>query len=159
MHFMGNTLQPSLLDTNILVYANNADSPFHIKCKALVESVLSGDISGFVTVQNLMELYAVITDRRRVAHPLTPAEASGLIRFYVETPNLSVIAPDVTTLPLLYGLIRRISPQAQSIFDLLLIAVMLEHGISTIYTANTRHFIPFQELTVINPTLSDQYPS
>lgn len=66
---MENTLTVSLLDTNILVYANNEDSPFHIPCKALVEKAINGQFRVAIAIQNLIELYAVITDKRRVEHP------------------------------------------------------------------------------------------
>lgn len=151
MSFMGNTLQPSLLDTNILVYANNLDAPFHEPCKALVESALAGEFPAYIALQNLMELYAVITDKRRVTRPLSPAKANDLLKLYTSSDNLVVISPTIATFPILADLIKKVSPQAQSVFDLLLVAVMLEHGVSTIYTLNVRHFAGLQSITAINP--------
>ncbi|MEW6002947.1 MAG: PIN domain-containing protein [Nitrospirota bacterium] len=80
----------SLIDTNILVYANNVDSPFHSKCKGLVEEAVNGSIQAAISIQNLIELYAVITDKRRVEHPLPPIKAKELIEFYKHNENIQV---------------------------------------------------------------------
>src|SRR3990170_879434 len=90
---MENTLTVSLLDTNILVYANNEDSPFHIPCKALVEKAIRSQIRAAIAIQNLIELYAVITDKRRVEHPLSPLKAKELIDFYKDQEAIQCITP------------------------------------------------------------------
>lgn len=82
MPFTENILTASLIDTNILVYANNIDSPFHRKCKTVVEKAVSDEIQAVISIQNLIELYAVITDKRRVERPLTPIKAKELVEFY-----------------------------------------------------------------------------
>ena len=51
----------SLIDTNILVYANNEDSPFHLKSKEILEKALNGELSTAFSIQNLLEFYAIIT--------------------------------------------------------------------------------------------------
>lgn len=94
---MENTLTASLLDTNILVYANNEDSPFHIPCKTLVEKAISSQIRAAIAIQNLIELYAVITDKRRVEHPLTPLKAKELIDFYKDREAIQRITPTSRT--------------------------------------------------------------
>ena len=149
---MENILTASLIDTNILVYANNEDSPFHSKCKAVVEKAVNGGIKAAVSIQNLVELYAVITDKRRVERPLSPAKATELINFYKAQENIKIIAPTVQTLGTLTLLIEGHKPKAQSIFDLFLVAAMMDNNIHTIYTANSDHFKPFAPtIKTINP--------
>jgi len=58
-HFMESELTTCLFDSNILVYANNMDSPFHEPSKKLVEEVLNCRFKGVIAHQNLLELYAV----------------------------------------------------------------------------------------------------
>lgn len=48
----------SLIDTNVLVYANNRDSEFHAVCKSVVEKAINGEIEAVVAVQNLIRIIA-----------------------------------------------------------------------------------------------------
>lgn len=146
----------SLLDTNILVYANNADSPFHVPCKALVEKAASGATKAAVSVQNLVELYAVITDKRRVERPLSPEKAMELVEFYNTHEHIQVIHSTSEAIHIMKELIARHKPTAQSIFDFLLVATMIENGISEIYTFNSNHFKPFHSITTLKPLSTSQ---
>ncbi|MDO8445284.1 MAG: type II toxin-antitoxin system VapC family toxin [Deltaproteobacteria bacterium] len=149
---MENTLTVSLLDTNILVYANNEDSPFHIPCKALVEKAINSQIRAAIAIQNLIELYAVITDKRRVEHPLSPLKAKELIDFYKDQEAIQGITPTSQTFNTVTELIAKHKPKAQSIFDYLLAATMIDNGVYEIYTANSDHFKPFSPtIKTINP--------
>ena len=87
---MVNILTTNLIDTNILVYANNKDSTFHTVCKSIVEKAINGEISTVIAVQNLIELYAVITEKRKVERPLSPIKAKELIEIYRKS-NIRVI--------------------------------------------------------------------
>jgi predicted nucleic acid-binding protein len=148
---MESDLTPCLFDTNILVYANNIDSPFHEPCRKLVESALNGRFPAFIAHQNLLEMYAVVTDKRRVEKPLTPESANGLINFYLTTSNISILYPSPATFSVLGKLIADHSPVSHGVFDLVLVALMIENGISTIHTANTRHFANFKEIAAVSP--------
>jgi len=144
-----NILTANLIDTNILVYANNKDSPFHAVCKAIVEKAINGEIEATVAIQNLIELYAVITDKRRVEHPLSPTKAKELIEFY-KGSNIRIIAPMHHTIDTITKLIEKYSPKSQSIFDYFLVATMLDNGIYGIYTADSEHFKHFDSIKIIN---------
>ena len=141
----------NLIDTNILVYANNKDSEFHSVCRSIVEKAIRGEIKAVIAIQNLIELYAIITDKRRVEFPLSPAKAKELIEFYNAINNIRIIAPVVKTIDTVAGLIGKHSPKAQSVFDYFLIATMLDNGVHGIYTANSQHFKHFDSIKVINP--------
>jgi len=144
-------LTASLLDTNVLVYANNADSPFHTPCRALVEKALSGGMEAVIAVQNLVELYAIITDKRRVERPLSPDDGRKLIEFYATTDKLRIISPSAKSLSILTSLMAEQKPKSQNIFDFMLVAAMIENAVSAIYTYNVDHFTPFKTLTVLRP--------
>ena len=149
---MEDTLTASLIDTNILVYANNEHSPYHTGCKDLVMKAINGSISCAIAFQNLVELYAVITDKRRVEHALTPVKAKELIEFYKNQENIQIIMPTYETLSTLADLIAKYTPTAQSIFDFTLVATMKDNGISEIYTLNVDHFNSFDNIRATNPT-------
>lgn len=148
---MENILTASLFDTNILVYANNADSPFHASCRQLVEKAIVGDLEAVIAVQNLVELYAVITDKRRVERPLSPDEGRKLIEFYTTIDNLRIIAPSAKSLSVLTTLLAEQKPKSQNIFDFMLVATMMKNDVSRIYTYNVDHFKPFKTISVSHP--------
>lgn len=140
-----------MIDTNILVYANNKDSEFHGICKSIVEKAVNGEVNAVVSIQNLIELYAVITDKKRVEHPLSATKAKELIDFYRNSNNLKVIVPTTQTIDTIARLIEKHSPRAQSIFDYMLAATMLDNGIHIICTANSAHFKHFESIKIFNP--------
>ena len=63
----------ALLDTNILVYATQEDSPQHAQAKSLRDRALTGEISACISPQVLSEFFVTITraDRRAVQHPIS----------------------------------------------------------------------------------------
>jgi predicted nucleic acid-binding protein len=132
------------------VYANNKDSLFHAVCKSILEKAINGEREAVVSIQNFIELYAVITDKRRVEHPLSPLKARELIEFY-KGSNIRIIAPMSKTIDTVTKLIEKYSPKSHSIFGYLLVATMLDNGIYGIYTANSGHFKHFDSIKIINP--------
>jgi len=77
-----------LIDSNVLIYATNEDSEFHPQALEVVRKVLEGKIRACVAYQNLHELYAVITDPKRVERPLSPRDAREVIEFYIKARNI-----------------------------------------------------------------------
>ena len=150
---MGTTLTESLIDTNILVYANNRDSEFHSVCKSIVTDSIKGDVQAVIALQNLIELYAIITDKRRVERPLTPKKAKDLIEYYEGNGNIRIIAPLPQTLRTVIKLIDKHKPKSQSVFDYFLVATMLDNDVHSIYTANDKDFKHFKGISVINPLI------
>jgi len=140
-----------LIDTNILVYANNEDSEYHKVSKDLIEKAVNGDIEVALSIQNLFEFYAIITDKRRIEHPLSPKYAKELIEFYKVNEFIKVIYPLPNTITTVTKLIERYKPKGQSIFDYLLVATMNDYSIPQIYTSNTKHFEVFDFIKTINP--------
>jgi len=91
-------------------------------------------MEGVIAVQNLMELYAVITDKRRLERPLSPDGGRKLIEFYASADGLRIIAPSAKSLSILNDLIAEHQPKSQTIFDFMLVATMMENAVSEIYT-------------------------
>ena len=59
-------VEPGLVDTNVLVYALDADAPHHAVARALLEAAREGSSSLYVTPQILCEFYSIVTNARRV---------------------------------------------------------------------------------------------
>jgi hypothetical protein len=70
------SVEPGIVDTNILVYALDADAPQHAAARALLEAARAdAPATLFVTSQILCEFYSIVTNPRRVPKPRTAAEA------------------------------------------------------------------------------------
>ena len=139
-----------LLDTNILVYAYNNDSPFHKKAYKLLDEALNGKINTVLIDKNLYEFFAIITDPKRVAHPVTPKKAFEVIKVIYESA-IRVLYPNEEVLFNAFSLAQSHKITKQQIFDLVIIATMLQHQIKYIYTANVKDFSFIKEIIAVNP--------
>ena len=117
--------KPILFDTNILVYAANRASPFHRKAKALREKAEKGELRICVSIQNLCEFYAVITDKKMVEKPLSPLLAKEEVKKYLDADFIKKIYPTEETLKIAIKLGHKYNIFAQRFFDILLVAAML----------------------------------
>ena len=143
---------PALLDTNVLVYAADAGSPFHDAARELRDRGVRGELPLVVSPQVLLEFFAVITHPRRVHTPRSPQEASAEMAKYLRARRLRTIYPGPDVLRRVLALHAQHPHVArQDIFDLALVATMLANRITRIYTYNQQYFTPFQELTVLTP--------
>ena len=68
-----------LLDSNVLVYADQELSPFHVRARTLRDRGARGEIPVCVCPQVLLEFFAVVTNPKRVTQPLPPEEASKIL--------------------------------------------------------------------------------
>jgi uncharacterized protein len=79
------SVEPGIVDTNVLVYALDADAPQHAAARALLEAARDASATLFVTSQILCEFYSIVTNPRRVPKPRTATDAltaiSGLSCF------------------------------------------------------------------------------
>jgi uncharacterized protein len=142
-------VEPGLVDTNVLVYALDADTAQHASSRALLEAGRAGSVTLYVTSQIICEFYSVVTNPRRVAKPCSPAAAltaiSSLLGF------LRVLPVPAQTVEELIRLVRRRPVTAADIFDLQILATMNVNGIQRIYTFNTADFAGFPEIALLTP--------
>lgn len=140
-----------LLDTNILVYADQAEDDHHEAAKMVRDRGLRGEIAVCISPQVLTEFFAVVTNPRRVTVPRTPAAAMAEVEQYIKSRHIQKIYPGPGVLDHLQTLFRTHSVSGPAIFDLYLIATMLENGVTTLYTFNTDDFTPYAEIEVLTP--------
>ncbi|MBE3583439.1 MAG: PIN domain-containing protein [Limnochordaceae bacterium] len=138
-----------LLDTNVLVYAINADVPQHPASRAVLESALRRQLPAILVPQVLLEFYAVITCPRRVEHPLDPETAwNEVTALRASIPVLPVISD---TLDALGRFVSERKVAGQHIFDLFLAAQMRAHRIDTICTYDRAAFEGIPGVVVATP--------
>jgi predicted nucleic acid-binding protein len=85
------SVEPGVVDANILVYAVNPDVPQHAASYALLEAARDPAVTLYITSQILCEFYSIITNRKRVAVPISPADAMVIISDLLAQPGLHVL--------------------------------------------------------------------
>jgi uncharacterized protein len=143
------SVEPGIVDTNVLVYALDADAPQHEAARALREAGREASTTLFVSSQILCEFYSIVTNPRRVSKPRSAADAvaaiSGLLGF------LHVLPVPARAVDVWLDLLRRHPVTGGDVFDLQIVATMQANGIQRIYTFNTADFAAFSELVIAMP--------
>jgi len=144
------SLEPGIIDANILVYAMAADAPQYRSSRALLDVARDDPAATlYVTSQILCEFYSVVTNPRRVTQARSTADAlqaiSGFLAF------LHVLPIPARAVEGWMDLLRRRPVTGADVFDLQLVATMLANDVSRIYTFNGADFAAFPELAVIAP--------
>jgi len=145
------SVEPGVVDANILVYAVNSAAPQHAASRALLEAALDPEVSLYVTSQILCEFYSLITNPKRIAMSWSSAEAVQIISDLLASPGMKVLPTPAQAVTGLMDLLKRSAVTGSDVFDLQIIATMQANKIHRIYTFNTGDFETFPELTVVTP--------
>jgi uncharacterized protein len=143
-----------MLDTNILVYAYYRKSPHHAAARALLEQALEGTALLCVSPQVLTEFYAVVTHPRRISEPLSPEVAFDTITKTQALPGMMTLPVPLQIVEIWGELVQRHAVIGQKVYDVQLVATMLGHGITRLYTYNRKDFTPFPVTSLLPPSPS-----
>lgn len=135
------------LDTNILVYAADASFLLHSAACTVRDHAAAEHQEVRLCYSVLLEFFAVVTDSRRVGNPLSPTEAWREVDAYLST--FEVLYPDEGSFAQLGKLANQYQITRQTIFDALIVAMMIQHGVKGIYTDNRKDFATFDEIEVL----------
>lgn len=142
-----------VVDTNLLVYAADEDFAGQEQVRrAIHEWGLSAE-TWFVTWSIVYEFLSVATQRSVFAHPLSFSQAWGFIEGLRALPSFEILMETDRHVEVLRDLAREYPHMSGTRFHHLHIAaVMREHGITDIRTADT-DFHQFKFLRVTNPLI------
>lgn len=143
------SVEPSIIDANVLVYAIDADAPQYVASRALLDAARATPGTFCVTSQLLCEFYSIVTNRRRVSKPRSSAEAAEAIASMLDF--LRVLPVPASAVEGWLELLRRHPVTGGDVFDLQIVAAMLANDVKTIYTFNGGDFTAFSELAVHEP--------
>ncbi len=82
-----------VVDTNVLVYAADEDSPFHAACRAWLERQRTHADAWYSTWPILYEFLRVTTHARVMRHPWSLSEAWRFVTALLASPGLDVLGP------------------------------------------------------------------
>lgn len=140
-------------DTNVLVYAHDKLSKFHLEAAALLNLALDdNEVIGIVAEQNLLELYRIITNLSAMTgEPLTPENASSLIEATYMTGSFEIVYPTVVTVRKTWELAVERNARSAKIFDLRLAAQALAAKADYLATYNIKDFSDIEGLLPLTP--------
>jgi predicted nucleic acid-binding protein len=143
------SVEPGIIDANVLVYALDADALQHVASRNLLDEGRRGATTLYVTSQILCEFYSIVTNPRRVAKPRNAVDAiAAIVRLL---SFLHVLPTPARAVEGWLDLLRRRPVTGADVFDLQLVATMLANGVQRVYTFNTTDFEGFTELTIATP--------
>jgi predicted nucleic acid-binding protein len=82
------SVDPGVLDANVLAYALDVIAPQHTASRALLEAARDPSVTLYVLSQILCELYSVITNPRRVAVASSSTDALTIIANILAYPGV-----------------------------------------------------------------------
>ena len=138
------------VDTNLLVYAHRADSPFHDRARSALESLAAGAREWAVPWSCAHEFFAVVTHPRIYLTPTPAATAFDQLRALAALENLVFIAEADDYLAHLEPLALAARARGALIHDARIAAICLSHGVAELWSAD-RDFSRFPALKVRNP--------
>lgn len=140
-----------VVDTNVLIYGADADSPDHARCRKLLERWRAQSAPWYVTWGIVYEFLRVATHPRVLNRPFSGSQAwrfidalfaSPSLRVLVETDRHRHVAGEV------FAEVPGIS--GNLLFDAHTAILMRENGITTIYTRDS-DFNRFPFLDTVDP--------
>jgi len=142
-----------LIDTNILLYAANADCEEHAVAGGFLLRHLKEATPLCLTWGIVYEFLRVSTHVRVFSNPLSPEEALAFLDVVMSEETVTLLVATERHRDLLKRTVSELSHPAGNLFhDIETATLMREHGVSEIVTADN-DFRQFQFLKVRNPLL------
>jgi toxin-antitoxin system PIN domain toxin len=136
------------IDTNILVHAHRADSPWHpAASSALTEAAR---VPWAIPWPCIHEFLAIATHPRIFDPPTPGPEALEAVRRWLSTPTLVMMSEDDAYWEILAEVLRKSGVAGPRIHDARIAALCLQNGIDELWTAD-RDFSRFTGLRTRNP--------
>jgi toxin-antitoxin system PIN domain toxin len=140
------------LDTNLLVYAHRADSPWHEAATAVVAELAAGSAPWAIPWPCLHEFLAIVTHPRIFAPPTPLERAIDQVEAWMESPTLRVLGESPAYWQAFRDLALAGKLAGPVVHDGRVAALCMDHGVAELWSAD-RDFNRFPGLTVRNPLI------
>lgn len=136
------------VDTNLLVYAHRADSPWHAAALEALELVARTEWA--VPWPCLHEFLSIVTHPRVFSPPTPLPDACKAVSGWLAAPTLRLLGETPDYWEHMARLLRSSQVVGPRIHDARIAALCLVHGVTELWTAD-RDFSRFPALTTRNP--------
>lgn len=139
------------VDTNILLYAVDPDSPWHARSREYLLGVDSTDDEFVLCELILIELYMTLRNPAIFAKPYSAREAAGYCQALRHHPRWRVVDYDPLVAKQLWEWAAASNSKLRHIIDARIALTLRHHGVTHFATTNTKDFQGFGFTKVFNP--------
>ena len=122
------------LDVNILLYASDETSQWYQAAQDFLQKKLTDPDLMCLTWPTLFSYMRISTHPRIFARPLSPEEALRNVETLLSLPRVRVLTEGDEFLPVYRNVLSRLPVRGNLVPDAHLAALLLQHGITRIYT-------------------------
>ncbi len=136
-------------DVNLLLYAYDSDSPFHVKSAAWWQKCLSGGEAVGLPPVVVFGFLRLGTNARVFKHPMTPAEAAQHVRSWLAQPVVQMLELRSNHIELVLQSLENLGTAGNLVTDAQIATLAIEHD-AALHTNDT-DFMRFAGLRWFNP--------
>ena len=141
--------QVIIVDVNLLIYANDMESPQHERARSWWERTMSGSETIGLPWIVVLGFLRITTHRRIFRQPLPPVRAIEIIDSWFAQPVCQLIEPTVRHWSLVKELLEPLGTAGDLTSDAHLAALAIEHG-ARLHSTDS-DFDRFEGLRWVNP--------
>jgi len=130
----------AFIDTNILVYAIDSESRYYQAARSVLERER---LTYAVSPQIIFEFLSVVTNPKRVRHPLDPKQAWEVIQTILDHRNIRVLSIDADVVQKAMHLAVKHQLKGPRVFDAVAAGVIIQNHIPLVITVNVKDFEAF----------------
>lgn len=139
------------IDSNILIYSRRRESEHFESAQSLVATLARGSQPWALPWPCAYEFLRVVTHHGIFKGPHLLQEATDDLQALFESPSIRLLGQGSGHFPVLVRCLSRAEATGNLIYDGSIAALCIEHNVSELWTANTKHFSRFAGLAVRNP--------
>lgn len=138
------------VDAKILLYAADEESPLQERALALVKHLMTGPALVYILWPVVMAYLRTGTNPRLFDSPLSPESAMAAIDRLLAPSHIRVVGEGEDFWDAYRLVAEDVKPRGNLVTDAHLVALMRQHGVSTIWTRD-RDFRKFDGISVKDP--------
>lgn len=138
------------IDANLLLYASDQESPFHDRALTLLDEIAMGPEIVYLFWPIAMAYLRIATHPAIFARPLSQADARANLDSLLALPHVQAVGEDDRFWDRFREVADDVRPTGNLVPDAHIVALMLSHGIRTIWTRD-RDYRSFSGIRVRDP--------
>ena len=138
------------IDANLLLYASDQESPFHDRAVTLLDEIAIGPEIVYLFWPIAMAYLRIATHPAIFANPLSHVDARANLDSLLALPHVQAVGEDDRFWDRFREVADDVRPTGNLVPDAHIVALMLSHGIRTIWTRD-RDYRSFSGIRVRDP--------